>query len=76
MGSLRPEEPEDVIVSACLKLISIFHQRPEQKGVFITQHGLLPLMELLEVRRPRVRKLLRSLIPFFNVLTVMLILSL
>lgn len=54
VGSLRPQEPEDVIVSACLKLISIFHQRPEQKGVFVTQHGLLPLMELLEVSRTRV----------------------
>lgn len=76
MGSLRPEEPEDVIVSACLKLISIFHQRPEQKGVLITQLGLLPLMELLEVRRPRVRKLLGLLIQFFYVLTLIPNLSL
>ncbi|KAF5749885.1 Mitogen-activated protein kinase kinase kinase 7 [Tripterygium wilfordii] len=49
VGSLRPEESEDTIVSACHKLITIFNQRPEQKMVFITQHGLLPLMELLEV---------------------------
>uniref|UniRef100_A0A6N2MM33 Uncharacterized protein n=1 Tax=Salix viminalis TaxID=40686 RepID=A0A6N2MM33_SALVM len=42
------------------KLISIFHQRPEQKIVFITQHGLLPLMELLEVPKTRVFKLQRS----------------
>ncbi|XP_019461926.1 PREDICTED: MAP3K epsilon protein kinase 1-like isoform X2 [Lupinus angustifolius] len=48
VGSLKPEEPEDVIVSACQKLISIFHQRPEQKIVFVTQHGLLPLTDLLE----------------------------
>ncbi|KAI5588168.1 hypothetical protein BDE02_05G078700 [Populus trichocarpa] len=54
VGSLRPEESEDVITSSCQKLISIFHQRPEQKIVFITQHGLLPLMELLEVPKPRV----------------------
>ncbi|GAB4850651.1 hypothetical protein Ancab_029962 [Ancistrocladus abbreviatus] len=54
VGSLRPEEPEDVIVSACQKLIAVFHQRPEQKIVFVTRHGLLPLMELLEVPRPRV----------------------
>ncbi|KAJ6929589.1 MAP3K epsilon protein kinase 1-like [Populus alba x Populus x berolinensis] len=54
VGSLRPEESEDVIASSCQKLISIFHQRPEQKIVFITQHGLLPLMELLEVPKPRV----------------------
>ncbi|KAL9166868.1 hypothetical protein ABFS82_05G059100 [Erythranthe guttata] len=54
VSSLRPEEPEDVIVSSCQKLTTFFHQRPEQKIVFITQHGLLPLMELLEVPRPRV----------------------
>lgn len=53
-SSLRPEESEDVIVSSCQKLIAFFHQRPEQKIVFVTQHGLLPLMELLEVPRTRV----------------------
>ncbi|KAG6581545.1 MAP3K epsilon protein kinase 1-like [Cucurbita moschata] len=53
-GSLRPDEPEDVIVSACQKLIAIFHQRPEQKIVYITQHGLLPLTELLEVPKTRI----------------------
>ncbi|XP_065869457.1 MAP3K epsilon protein kinase 1-like [Euphorbia lathyris] len=54
VGSLRPEESEDVIASACQKLIAIFHQRPEQKIVFMTQHGLLPLMELLEIPKTRV----------------------
>ncbi|KAK4484077.1 hypothetical protein RD792_011297 [Penstemon davidsonii] len=54
VSSLRPEEPEDVIVSSCQKLTIFFHQRPEQKIVFITQHGFLPLMELLEAPRTRV----------------------
>ncbi|KAK2635752.1 hypothetical protein Ddye_030544 [Dipteronia dyeriana] len=54
VGSLRPEESEEAIVSACQKLIAIFHQRPEQKIVFVTQHGLLPLMELLDVPKTRV----------------------
>ncbi|KAJ0038914.1 hypothetical protein Pint_23172 [Pistacia integerrima] len=52
--SLRSDESEDAIVSSCQKLISIFHQRPEQKIVFVTQHGLLPLMELLDVPKIRV----------------------
>ncbi|XP_062112960.1 MAP3K epsilon protein kinase 1-like [Humulus lupulus] len=52
--SLKPEESEEAIVSACQKLIAIFRQRPEQKIVFVTQHGLLPLMELLEVPKTRV----------------------
>ncbi|XP_057528086.1 MAP3K epsilon protein kinase 1-like isoform X1 [Amaranthus tricolor] len=54
VSSLRPEEPEDVIVNACQKLIAFFNQRCEQKVVFVKQHGLLPLMELLEVPKPRV----------------------
>uniref|UniRef100_A0A2P2MTC6 non-specific serine/threonine protein kinase n=1 Tax=Rhizophora mucronata TaxID=61149 RepID=A0A2P2MTC6_RHIMU len=54
VGTLRPEESEDAIASACQKLITIFHQRPEQKTVFVTQHGLLPLMELLDMRNTQV----------------------
>ncbi|KAL4327355.1 hypothetical protein HN51_034574 [Arachis hypogaea] len=54
VGSLRQEESEEVIASACQKLIGIFHQRPEQKIVFVTQHGLLPLADLLEVPKTRV----------------------
>lgn len=54
VGSLRPDESEDVIMCACQKLIGIFNQRPEQKIVFVTQHGLLPLMDLLEVPKTRV----------------------
>lgn len=54
VSSLRPDESDDVILSACQKLTTFFHQRPEQKIVFVTQHGLLPLMELLEAPRIRV----------------------
>jgi len=54
VGLLKPEESEDVILSACQKLISFFIQRPEQKHVFMSQHGFLPLMELLDVPRNRV----------------------
>ncbi|XP_044493739.1 MAP3K epsilon protein kinase 1-like isoform X2 [Mangifera indica] len=54
VAALRPDESEDAIVSSCQKLISIFNQRPEQKIVFVAQHGLLPLMDLLEVPKTRV----------------------
>ncbi|KAL8201411.1 hypothetical protein R6Q57_012750 [Mikania cordata] len=54
VSQLRPEESEDVIVSSCHKLTMFFQHRPEQKHVFMTQHGLLPLLELLEVPRTRV----------------------
>ncbi|KAI3698359.1 hypothetical protein L2E82_41850 [Cichorium intybus] len=55
VSSLRPEESDDVIVSSCHKLTVFFQHRPEQKLVFMTQHGLLPLLELLEVPRTRVQ---------------------
>ncbi|KAH9706981.1 MAP3K epsilon protein kinase 1 [Citrus sinensis] len=63
VGSLRPDESEDAIVSACQKLIAIFHQRPGQKQFFVTQHGLLPLMELLELPQTRENACLVGLIP-------------
>ncbi|XP_074339375.1 MAP3K epsilon protein kinase 1-like isoform X3 [Apium graveolens] len=52
--SLRPDEPEDVLVSACQKLTAFFHQSPEQRLGFLTQHGFVPLVELLEVPNIRV----------------------
>ncbi|KAK9052628.1 hypothetical protein SSX86_029258 [Deinandra increscens subsp. villosa] len=55
VSQLRQEESEDVIVSSCHKLTIFFQHRPEQKHVFMTQHGLLPLLELLEVPRTRVQ---------------------
>ncbi|KAK9049159.1 hypothetical protein SSX86_031874 [Deinandra increscens subsp. villosa] len=55
VSQLRSEESEDVIVSSCHKLTVFFQHRPEQKHVFMTQHGLLPLLELLEASRTRVQ---------------------
>jgi hypothetical protein len=54
VSSLRPDESEDAIVSSCQKLVAMFRQRPEQKVVFVTQHGFLPLMDLLDIPKSRV----------------------
>ncbi|KAK9117884.1 hypothetical protein Scep_015977 [Stephania cephalantha] len=54
VGSLKPEESEEVIVTACQKLIVFFHERPDQKIVFVSQYGLLPLIDLLDVPKNRV----------------------
>ncbi|XP_010552280.1 PREDICTED: MAP3K epsilon protein kinase 1 isoform X2 [Tarenaya hassleriana] len=54
MSCLRPDESEDTIVSTCQKLIGIFRQRSAQKAVFVTQHGFLPLMDLLDIPKSRV----------------------
>ncbi|KAL1193768.1 MAP3K epsilon protein kinase 2 [Cardamine amara subsp. amara] len=51
---LRPAESEDGIVTSCQKLVAMFRQRPEQKAVFVTQHGFLPLMDLLDIPKSRV----------------------
>ncbi|XP_024014907.1 MAP3K epsilon protein kinase 1 isoform X2 [Eutrema salsugineum] len=54
VSSLRPDESEDVIVTSCQKLVVMFRQRSEQKSVFVTQHGFLPLMDLLDIPKSRV----------------------
>ncbi|XP_023642003.1 MAP3K epsilon protein kinase 2 isoform X2 [Capsella rubella] len=54
VSSLRPNESEDAIVSSCQKLVAMFRQRPGQKAVFVTQHGFLPLMDLLDIPKSRV----------------------
>ena len=54
MSSLRPSETEDAIVTSCQKLVAMFRHRPEQKVVFVTQHGFLPVMDLLDSPKSRV----------------------
>ncbi|KAF8094221.1 hypothetical protein N665_0367s0009 [Sinapis alba] len=54
VSSLRPSETEDAIVTSCQKLVAMFHHRPEQKVVFVTQHGFLPVMDLLDSPKSRV----------------------
>lgn len=54
IGMLKPAESEEMIVSACQKLIAIFQDLPDQKMLFVSQHGLVPLMEMLEVANNRV----------------------
>ncbi|KAJ6397231.1 hypothetical protein OIU84_018234, partial [Salix udensis] len=56
VGLLRPEESEEVIVSACRNLSRSFTS-PSSKIVFITQRWIAPLMELLEVPKTRVCRL-------------------
>ncbi|KAG2318339.1 hypothetical protein Bca52824_011552 [Brassica carinata] len=54
VSSLRPSETEDTIVTSCQKLVAMFRHRPEQKVVFVTQHGFLPVMDLLDSPKSRV----------------------
>ncbi|CAL5014372.1 unnamed protein product [Urochloa decumbens] len=54
VAQLKPGESEDVILSACQKLLLYFSHRPAQKQIYVTQNGFLPLMELLELPKNRI----------------------
>ncbi|KAL6844430.1 hypothetical protein ACP4OV_026103 [Aristida adscensionis] len=54
VAQLKPGESEEVILSACQKLLLFFNHRPEQKQIYVTQNGFLPLMELLELPKNRI----------------------
>ncbi|RLM73739.1 MAP3K epsilon protein kinase 1-like [Panicum miliaceum] len=54
VAQLKPGESEDVILSACQKLLLYFSHRPGQKQIYVTQNGFLPLMELLELPKNRI----------------------
>lgn len=54
VAQLNPGESEEVILSACQKLMLFFNHRPEQKKIYVTQNGFLPLMELLELPKNRI----------------------
>ncbi|KAM9966163.1 hypothetical protein ACTFIR_006355 [Dictyostelium discoideum] len=49
MNLLTPEQPEEVISSACTQLITMFKENSEQKTLLIRRHGVIPIMEMLEV---------------------------
>jgi hypothetical protein len=57
---LKPDESEEAIVSACSKLVAIFQDYPEQKSHLVSQHGIFPLVEMLEVNNNRVRAFSRK----------------
>ncbi|TVU16437.1 hypothetical protein EJB05_40000 [Eragrostis curvula] len=54
VAQLKTVESEEVILSACQKLQMFFSHRPEQKQIYVTQNGFLPLMELLELPKNRI----------------------
>ncbi|KQJ85101.1 hypothetical protein BRADI_5g24870v3 [Brachypodium distachyon] len=54
VAQLKPGESEEVILSACQKLMLFFNHRPEQKQIYVSQNGFLPLMELLELPKNRI----------------------
>eukprot|EP01132_Coremiostelium_polycephalum_P005665 gene5665-7051_t len=49
MNLLQPDQSEEVISGTCEQLITLFKENPEQKSLLIRRHGVIPIMEMLEV---------------------------
>ena len=52
---MKPEESEDSIIKTCQRLITIFKENPEQKSYLISQYGVIPFTDMLELKNNRVR---------------------
>lgn len=75
MGLLKPEEQDEVVISACQKLVLILREFPNRKSHLISHHGLIPLMDMLETNSNKVRNFCCcccSKYLFFVVLTTIL----
>ena len=53
ISSLQPGCDEWSIVKNCKQMLKIFNEHPELPQHFVMQHGVIPIMELLEVSKLR-----------------------
>eukprot|EP00520_Triparma_pacifica_P017312 CAMPEP_0118635422 /NCGR_PEP_ID=MMETSP0785-20121206/2070_1 /TAXON_ID=91992 /ORGANISM="Bolidomonas pacifica, Strain CCMP 1866" /LENGTH=1196 /DNA_ID=CAMNT_0006526459 /DNA_START=294 /DNA_END=3882 /DNA_ORIENTATION=+ len=53
VSSLQPGCDESTIVKNCRQMLKIFNEHPELPQHFVMQHGVIPIMELLEVSKLR-----------------------
>eukprot|EP01133_Synstelium_polycarpum_P006813 gene6813-7918_t len=54
MNLLQIDQSEQIISTACEQLITIFKENPDQKSHLIKRHGVIPIMEMLEVSNSQV----------------------
>ncbi|XP_024384674.1 MAP3K epsilon protein kinase 1 [Physcomitrium patens] len=54
MSMLKLDETEEVILAACQKLFSIFQEFPNQRKDFMRPHGIIPLIDMLDMNNIRV----------------------
>jgi hypothetical protein len=54
ISNLQPNKDEEVVVNSCEKLITLFKDYPELKDSFSTHHGVLPIIDMLEVSNLKV----------------------
>ncbi|KYQ88661.1 putative protein serine/threonine kinase [Tieghemostelium lacteum] len=49
MNLLQPDQTEEALNRTCDQLITMFKENSEQKTLLIRRHGVIPIMEMLEV---------------------------
>eukprot|EP00127_Corallochytrium_limacisporum_P002385 Clim_evm26s119 gene=Clim_evmTU26s119 len=49
IGNLKPGQPEGDLLLTCSRLIEIFTEDPSQRVELIAHHGVIPIMEMLEI---------------------------
>eukprot|EP00735_Rhodelphis_limneticus_P013963 TRINITY_DN7931_c0_g1::TRINITY_DN7931_c0_g1_i1::g.15623::m.15623 TRINITY_DN7931_c0_g1::TRINITY_DN7931_c0_g1_i1::g.15623 ORF type:complete len:1244 (+),score=360.81,sp/Q8T2I8/SEPA_DICDI/43.59/3e-144,sp/Q8T2I8/SEPA_DICDI/59.02/3e-107,Pkinase/PF00069.20/5.7e-71,Pkinase_Tyr/PF07714.12/5.6e-49,Kinase-like/PF14531.1/0.0032,Arm/PF00514.18/1.4e+03,Arm/PF00514.18/1.5e+02,Arm/PF00514.18/1.2e+04,Arm/PF00514.18/3.4,Arm/PF00514.18/7.6e+03,Ric8/PF10165.4/40,Ric8/PF10165.4/0.088,BUD22/PF09073.5/0.043,DUF3385/P len=54
IANLDPSKSESEILDACDKLVRIFRDHPTVKSHLTTHHGVIPIMDMLHVRNPKV----------------------
>ena len=46
---LIPDQDAETLIAACEGLVSVFVEWPEQRRTLLTHHGIIPIMEMLEL---------------------------
>ncbi|KAJ6238182.1 mtk1/mekk4 [Anaeramoeba flamelloides] len=54
IGLLQPKSEPEIILETCEKLMEIFGKHPEIKKELITHHGVIPILDMLDVSNPDV----------------------
>jgi len=54
IGLLRPDQDDETVLSACDKLEHLFREQPAQRRTLLTHHGVIPIMDMLEMSNTKV----------------------
>ena len=67
ISSLQPGCNEGTIISTCNTMLKIFSQNPSLPSIFIATHGVIPIMELLEVSKLMAESIIPSILSIRSV---------
>ena len=66
VGSLKVNQAEDTLADLCEGLLDVLCDSPDTKAVIISAHGMLPILEILEVSKRR--DIVESLLKVVNII--------